>query len=190
MAPLYINLVDAQTTLRPRIQVIAGALGKAVREWNAAGQYHALVDESFRGMFISQLWYTYVTQALRGDAGVMKHRSGNRPYFTFDQLLVLRFKHVDRGYQSWNHSTPEFRAWNEQASFPTIPPLPKLELGYRMDVTGTVVRDAMVMFKYKKQTLWRWQIWGRPFGEFATHSRDMFGRSVYAHDDNSQIVLP
>ena len=191
MAPYYIDIGRAQATLRPRILVFAGSLSKAVWEWNnGLGKYHATIDQFARGVLISQLWYSYSSQALRSDVGVSLARYGNGYYYIVDNLLVLRFKHVDDSYRSWNHPTPRARAWSAQVSFPTMPPMAKLELGYRLDLTGTVVEDAMVMLKYGEHSLWRWQIWGHPISEFAAAPRDIFGRVVYAHDDFSGAVLP
>ena len=191
MTPYHVDLGRAQATLQPRIPVFAGSLSKAIQEWNnGLGAYHAIMDQFARGVFINQLWYEYSSQAFRGDAGISLGKHGNRSYYIVDDLLVLRFKHVDDSYRSWNHQTSRARAWDAQASFPTIPPMVKLELGYRLDLTGTVVRDAVVMLKYKGRSLWRWQIWGRRISEFAAAPRDVFGRVVYSYDDFSRVVLP
>ena len=187
----HIDLGRAKATLQPRIPVFAGSLRKAIQEWNnGLGAYHAIVDQFARGVLINQFWYAYSSQAFRGDQGISLDKHGNRYYYIVDGLLVLRFKHVDNSYRSWNHPTSRARAWDAQASFPTIPPMAKLELGYRLDLTGTVVRDAVVMLNYKGQSLWRWQIWGHPISEFAAAPRDVFGRVVYSHNDFSGVVLP
>ncbi len=193
MTTYYIDLEPAKAILRRRVPVFAGSLRKAIHEWNSGlGTYHAILDQFARGVFINQLWYAYSAQAFTfsGDAGVSLDTHGDRHYYVVDDLVVLRFKHVDDAYRSWNHPTSRARAWDAQASFPTIPPLAKLELGYRLDLTGTVVRDAVVMLNYRGRSLWRWQIWGHPIDEFAATPRDSFGRAVYSHDDFSEVVLP
>ena len=191
MNPHYIDLQNAKTILQRRIPVFAGSLRKAIQEWNTGlGAYHAIVDEFARGVLINQFWYAYSSRALRSDEGVSLDRHGNRSYYIVDNLLVLRLKHVDNSYRSWNHPTSRARAWDAQASFPTIPPIAKLELGYRLDLTGTSVRDAVVMLNYKGESLWRWQIWGHAIGEFAAAPKDVFGRVVYTHNDFSRVVLP
>ena len=191
MTRYYIDLEGAQAILQPRVPAFAVSLRKAIHEWNnRLGAYHAIFDEFARAVLINQLWYAYSWQALHGDAGVLRDKHGNRHYYILDDLVVLRFKHVDDAYRSWNHPTSRALAWEAQASFPTIPPLAKLELGYRLDLTGTVVRDAVVMLNYKGRSLWRWQIWGHPIDEFAATPRDAFGRAAYSHDDFSGVVLP
>ena len=191
MSPYFMNMAAAQTVLLPRIPAFVDALRRATREWNSGlGAYHAIVDEFARAVLISQFWYSYSYQLLRSDSGVSLEKFGNRSFYTIDKLLVLRLKHVDSSYRSWNHLTARALAWNAQASFPSIPPMVKLELGYRMDLTGTVVKDAVVMLNYKGRSLWRWQIWGGQISEFAAASRDAFGRLVYSYDDFSEAELP
>ena len=191
MTAYYIDLSKAKSILHNRMPAFAGALRKSIEEWNSGlGSYHATFDEFARGVLINQLWYVYSSQALRGDAGVSLDKHSNGSYFTVDDSLVLRLKHVDTAYRSWNHPTRRARAMDAQSPFPTIPPMARLELGYRLDLTGTVVKDAVVMLNNRGRSLWRWQIWGYPISEFAAMPRDMFGHIVYSHDDFSGVVLP
>ena len=191
MTSYSIDLQRAKAILQPRIPVLAGSLRKAIDEWNSGlGKYHAILDQSVRGVIINQFWYAYSSQAFRGDAGITLDKHGNGRYYVIDDSLVLRLKHVDDSYRSWNHPTSRARAWDAQISFPTIPPMVKLELGYRVDLTGTVVRDAVVMLNYEKQPAWRWQVWGHPIAEFAVTPKDMLGRVVYSHNDFSGVALP
>ena len=189
MTSYYMDLGLAKIILRPRVPVFAGSIRKAIHEWNSGlGAYHAVVDEFARGVMISQFWYAFSSLALRGDVGISLEKHGNRPYFIVEDKVVLRFKHVDDAYRSWNHPTSRARAWDAQASFPTMPPMAKLELGYRLDLTGTIIKDAAVILNYRGRSLWRWQIWGYPISEFAAAPRDAFGRVVYSHEDFSKAV--
>ena len=191
MTSYYMDLGRAKIILRPRVPVFAGSIRKAIHEWNSGlGAYHAVVDEFARGVMISQFWYAFSSLALRGDVGISLEKHGNRPYFIVEDKVVLRFKHVDDAYRSWNHPTSRARAWDAQASFPTMPPMAKLELGYRLDLTGTIIKDAAVILNYRGRSLWRWQIWGYPISEFAAAPRDAFGRVVYSHEDFSKAVQP
>ena len=191
MVPYYIDLAHAMAVLLPRLPVFAGSLRKAIFEWNnGLGAYHAVIDEFARGVVINRMWYAFSSQSLQGDDGISLEKHGNGSYYTVDSKVVLRFKHVDNAYRSWNHPTPRSRAWASQASFPTMPPLAKLELGYRLDLTGTIVKDAMVMLNYKGRPVWRWQVWGHRISEFAAAPVDMMGRLIFSHDDFSGVVLP
>ena len=151
---------------------------------------HVDLDEFGRAVNINQLWYSSSSQALRSDPGISRHKQGNGYYYVIDNRLVLRFKHFDDGYRSRNHPTPRFRAWDSQMPFPTLPPLVKLDLGYRLDLTGTRVLDAMIVLNFNRLSVWRWQIWGRRIDEFAATPRDMQGRLVYVHDDYSGVSTP
>ena len=123
MTSHYIDLGRAKAILQPRVPAFAGSLRKAIQEWNEGlGAYHAIVDEFARGVFINQLWYAYSSQALGRDAGISLEKHWNRHYYTVDDLLVLRFKHVDNAYRSWNHPTLRALAWDAQASFPNHTP--------------------------------------------------------------------
>ena len=189
MTPYYISLNDARSILQPRVQIFATALARAVREWNnGLADYHVDFDEFTRGAIINQLWHAYSAQGLRGDPGIVRAKHGNHPYYIIDESLALRFKHVDKAYRSWNYPTVRSLAWNAQLPLETIPSVVKLELGYRLDVTGTVVRDAVVMLNRGGWSVWRWQVWGFPISEFAAVPRDLFGGLVYAHDNYSGAV--
>ena len=185
----YIKLSRARSILRPRMWAFAGALRKAVEEWNAEmSRYHATLTESTRAMILSDLWYQFSSQALTSDAGVSLRPYGTRHFYIIDEILALRFKHLNDAYRTWNRPTPRSEAWDEQLPFQTIPSIPRLDLGYRLDLTGTVIMAALVIYKIG-EPIWHWQIWGHPISEFESAPRDMFGRRVYSHDDYSGAVL-
>lgn len=184
----FMELATAQSILSPRMQTFAMALKSAVDGWNDFGKFHAELDEVARAAIISGLWYNRANQALSSDPGIERKLYGNRPYFRVDGELSLRLKHVGSTYQPWNYRTKRALAWNEQAPFPTILPGPRLDLAYRLDLTGTLILDAIVMLNRERDSIWRWQVWGDPVAEFATPSKDMFGRETYAHADFSRLT--
>ena len=184
MKPYYLDLHEAKSILEPRAPVFVDALRKAMHEWNhGLSHYHTTFDEFARGVLLSQMWYNYSSQALQGDFGVALTWRGSRPYYIFDQSVVLRFKHLNSAYQTWNYPTARALAWNAQSVFPSIPPLVKLDLGYRLDLTGTRVLEVMVMLNNNGISVWRWQIWGQPISEFAAAPKDGLGRTVFAYDN-------
>ena len=148
-------------------------------------QYHTRLDEFARAVFVNQSWYHYSDELHREDDGIDIHRYGNGRFFTVDDRLVLRVKHADARYKVWDYPTARARARAEQRSFPTIPPLVHLDFGYRLDLTGTLVKDAMVILHSGKEQIWRWQVWGRAVREFAATPRNMLDQIVYSHDDYS-----
>ena len=74
-------------------------------------------------------------------------------------------------------------------SFPTIPDVPRLNFCYRLDLTGTLIKDAIIQYSRGDETVWRWQVWGQPVTEFAAISRDLMGREAFVHDDYSMVTL-
>lgn len=106
-----------------------------------------------------------------------------------DDTLDLRIKLAYPGYRPWDHPTPRAEARSRQMAFPTLPPLVHLNFCYRLDISGTLVQDAMVIMTSGREHLWRWQIWGRPIGEYAAMPRNFLGETVYSHDDYSEATL-
>lgn len=185
----HIKLGDAQNVLQPRIADFAKALKTAIQTWNHPfGAYHHILDEFARGVVIGQLWYAESAQALTSDPGVRLKKNGERAYFILDGAVALRFKHLDSEYRPRNSLTDRGRAWSHQMNFPGIPRVPRLDFGYRMDLTGTVAETAFVMLNSGDDSRWRWQIWGHPVTAFAGASTNMYGDTVYAHDDYSKVV--
>ena len=190
MDAYYISLPDAKSVLQPRMPVFAGALRKAIHEWNnGLGQYHVDFDEFARSVIINQFWFAAAKKGLYGDDGISAGKHGNGYFFIVDEKLVIRFKHLDKLYKTWNHPTLRSRAMEAQLPFRSIPPLARLDLGYRLDLTGTVVETAMVIFNKDSSSVWRWQIWGHPIDEFAAGPRNMLGDETYIHDDYSAVPL-
>ena len=189
-----LTLIDLSTTkpvLQPRMPSFCGALRKCMYEWNTGfAPYHADLDEEARAVVINRLWYRYSSQALRGDPGISLHKYSNGYFYAVDDRLLIRFKHLDDSYQSRNHPTPRSRAWDGQLRFRTIPDLVRLEFGYRLDITGTIVLDALVALKLYGDSIWRWQVWGRPISEFAATPRNMTGRLIYSYDNYSGAAMP
>ena len=182
----YIDLDDAKSILQPRMASFCSALFRAVHEWNTdLAKSHTQLDEFGRAVFVNQLWYHHANGLHRDDDGIAMRRYGNGRYFTVDDRLVLRLKHADDRYKVWDHPTPRALARAEQRSFPTIPPFVHLDLGYRLDLSGGSVRDAMVILRSRMQQVWRWQVWGRPVREFSLTPRNLWSQVVYSHDDFS-----
>lgn len=190
-----ITLGKAQSILRPRMQVFTRELKQAVTKWNGL-LISQDTDEFARGVLINQFWNGSVNQALQSDNGVRQGQYRNGRYFVIEEpskesivdTLMIRLKHVDQSYDWRNYPTERNQALETQQEFATIPSVPRLVLGYRLDLTGTQIENVMVIFKNGKKTIWRWQVWGHPISEFASAPHDIFGHPVYSHDDFSKVV--
>ena len=82
---------------------------------------------------LSDYFYSRMEQALEhGSRFVCREEKGQR-YVVFEDRVIVRVKHVDKQYLSWNLPTPHSEAWNSQLAVPGMEPLPKLEMGYHLD---------------------------------------------------------
>ena len=188
MAIFYMDIPDAQVILKPRASALTYALYEAVNTWVSSRHLHARVSEATRGHIINDAWYTQARHNLIGDAGAVLKDNGSphRKYCLFDDQLAIRLKHVGADYRPRNYPTARAGAWTSQKRFPTIPDVPRLDLCYRLDLTGTLIKDAIIQYSEDDEAIWRWQVWGAPVTEFAAAPKDMMGRDVYVYDDYSR----
>ena len=184
----YLDIRDAQTILQPRVPAFTGALYETVSIWNRSGHLHAIVSESTRGHIVNDAWYEQLRHSLVSDEGVVLKDNGvpHRYYLLIDDQLAIRLKHVGADYRPRNHHTARADAWHAQRRFPTIPDVPRLDLCYRLDLTGTLIEDAIIQYGQGGETIWRWQVWGPPVSEFAAVPSDLIGREVFIHEDYSE----
>lgn len=187
MTSLQIDLHEAQGLLRPRMPDFTNALREAVTIWNHSFHPHPLVtlNEITRSQLINDVWYQLADHALRDDAGVitLDNASPLHKYLLIDECLVVRFKHADSGYRTRNFPTQRENAWAAQSPFPTIPDVARLDFSYRLDITGTVIKDALVQYSRRREAVWRWQVWGPPITEFAAIPRDLLGREIFTYEN-------
>ena len=158
--------------------------------WNGPhAESQHVYDVATRSMVIARHWYSYSDEALRDDPGVKLVNNYERHCFEIDREFALRFKHLNSRYRTRNNSNFRSFAWGHQLSLADLPPMPRLDFGYRLDLTGTLIETAMIMLCVGNEPSWRWQIWGDPIDVFAgTPETDLFGRTVYACDDYSKVM--
>lgn len=198
MTDQILTLPEAKDLLAEYMPGWTSALQRAIYEWNTGlAQYQSILDESARAQNLNQLWYHFSNIALADYPDVDLRKVRNQRFFSIADEVLLRFKFVDTRYQSKNYPTSHSRQWNLQIPLSGIPNVPRLEFGYRLDLTGTSVRDAMVLLKIGKaktktasNVIWIWQVWGPQISQFPTPgnaSSDMFGRVVYEYTDYSVV---
>ena len=175
--------------LTDRLKHFVRALKETMEVWNGPhAESQHIYDVATRSMVIQRHWYSISAEALRDDSGVKLVNNYERHCFEIDGEFALRFKHLNSKYRPRNNSNFRSRAWVYQLNLPDLPPMPRLDFGYRLDLTGTIVETAMIMLCVGKEPSWRWQIWGDPIDVFAgTPEKDLFGRTVYAFDDYSEV---
>ena len=105
--------------------------------------------------------------ALADDSMVRREKNrGGESYFVIEDSFALRFKHLDGNLMSRNYPTRRFRNWDHQLRMPGLPPWDRLEFGYRMDITGSTIRDAFILLRRGKVFLWIWQVMGQRIDTF------------------------
>jgi hypothetical protein len=188
----FITLPEAQVILRPRARSLANALRKTIDAWNnELAPAQMVLDPAARAMNLSRYFYFNSNGLLTNDPGVRFSNRRNQRYFTFDERIILRFKLLDKSFKSSNYPTRTARKWNSQLFLAGMPPCERLEFGYRLDLTGTVVQDAFILLRVCTEVTWLWQVWGPPIDVFPIQlSLTPIGQTqtVFAYDDYSKVV--
>ena len=118
-------------------------------------------------------------------------------YLTVDNQIILKFKKVDANYESCNHHTERSDGWNSQFELDGTPNvnLPRLEMGYTLDATGTqydrlcvLLRGTRVNGSRGRGTIvsWLWLLGGRPETKFHLVSNggvNFLGDQVYSYSN-------
>lgn len=158
----FTTLSETQQILRPhRMSALVNALRNSVHTWNTRyAESQMVLDQSARAIIINQYWYYLVNQALSNDPGVLARRDQLQRYFVFDERIIIRFKLFDNSLHSKNYPTDRAQDWKLQLPLSGIPPCDRLEFGYRLDITGSVIKDAFLVLPEGDRILWVWQVLG------------------------------
>ena len=164
----YISLPEAQGILYPdRVRSFVDALRDTLQSWNSElSSAQMVLDPAARAMNFSRYWYYNANIKLRDDSGVKFSTVQNQRLFTIDESIILRFKLIDRKFKSKNYPTRTAMRWRLQYSLPGFPPCERLEFGYRLDLTGTVIQDAFIILRVGTTIVWLWQLWGPKLDTF------------------------
>ncbi len=165
------SLETARAILASRMQGLTDALSQCQETWNNSNQGYAfaqmILDGSARAHVINQHWYANARTIFAGDSGVLFSREQFQRYLVFDEKVILRFKLLDNNLHASNYPTDHAIDWLQQIPLPDIPPCARVHYGYRMDVTGTRVKDAFIILPQSKlDNAWVWQTSGEPIDTF------------------------
>ena len=125
-----------------------------------------VLDRSARAMIINQYWYSFANLALGDDPGVMSGIDQLQRFLVIDERIILRFKLIDRNFDSRNYPTKRATQLRLQFPFKGLRESEWLEFGYRLDLTGTVIQDAFVLLRVGTRIMWLWQIGGNQIDMF------------------------
>lgn len=162
------SLTEVQNILSPpRINALASAIRNALNVWNnSLSSAQMVLDGLGRAIIINQYWYHFANLALDDDAGVIAGIEQRQRFLAIDERILLRFELLDDNFESKNYPTKRATLFRLQIPLMGLPPIERLEVGYRLDLTGTVIRDAFVLLRVGKQIPWLWQIGGNEISTF------------------------
>ena len=169
---------------------LAEALRESVEMLNAFPPDAIIAfDAPTKYMCLNRLWYQAAWARLEHTVGVRYGEHGRQRYFSFGDRLLVRHKHFDGNLLSSNYPTDHSRDWVSQGYLLGLPPVGRLHFGYRLDLTGTVIKDAFVTLPYGNANLWIWEVWGERVDTFAV-PMPLFGKPqvLFAHDDYSKAA--
>jgi hypothetical protein len=126
---------------------------------------HLILNESARAIVVNQNFYWHAQQRLNDDPGVAFLEDNLQRYIVFDEAVIVRFKLLGEGLESHNYPTARARQWVQQVALPTLPKLGRLNFGYKLDITGSVIDGAFVTLPNGIAAAvndWIWQVLGSP----------------------------
>jgi hypothetical protein len=149
------------------MQGFTDALSQCQKLWNKEYAFAQMtLDGSARAHVLNQHWYAYARVIFAGDSGVVFSREQFQRYLVIDEKIILRFKLLDGQLCVRNYPTEHAVDWRLQIPLQGLPPCIRLHYGYRMDITGTKVRDAFIILPLGEHNEWVWQTSGEPIDTF------------------------
>ncbi|HLG69792.1 MAG TPA: hypothetical protein VK009_05140 [Chloroflexota bacterium] len=193
-----ISLNETRTLLAgSRMTAFTKAATDAVTGW-VQDFHHVAFGQTTRAWAISDLFYHFGQEYHAGDEGVRYGETRGQRYFVVDERILMRFKLLDDGLQSSNYPTDQALDFVGQEPIPDFPPLDRLHIGYRLDITGLLLRDAFVTLpigRPERFNAWVWQVLGDPIGASSIYGLQYklpgeFGAAgdQYAYDDYQQML--
>jgi len=161
------SLETARSILISRMQCLTDALSQCQNIWNTKYAFAQMtLDESARAHNINQHWYAFAREIFEGDDGVKFHKDQLQRYLVIDEKVIIRFKLFDKHLLARNYPTDHANDWKFQYPLRGIPQVARLNYGYRMDITGTEVKDAFITLPLGNHNEWVWQTSGEPIDTF------------------------
>lgn len=131
-------------------------------------------------MFLNKHIYHFAAQNLND---VVFGQENQQRYMRFGDLLVVRVKLFDVAMRARNYQTPHAKKWVGREPLPGFP-MNRLHLGYRLDITKSVLQDIVITLPNRDRfnpNDWVWQIWGESIEPFPARF-DMFGDEKYSYE--------
>ena len=196
-SPGYVSLVDAKSVLQPYILPLIDAAKQAMSLFLSDPVVVRQASPGGRAMFLNDNFYAFAEAAFAHAPGVDHRVARGQHHLDVDGQLILRFKKMNAAYESRNATTRRSQRWNWQWTLEGTPDvnLPRPEMGYLLDPTGTryeqlcvVLRGARVPGSGRRGSTahWLWLLGGRPDTTFhldANGGVNMFGEQVFEYSN-------
>lgn len=194
MIPINPTLIEAHSLLSGRyMRIFSQALNEAIKAINELPPPVSIaLDDSARAHVINRTWYQLVTEKAFAYPGIHRGTYQNQEFFIVEESLLVRHKLFDNNLNSKNYPTDRAQKWVYPYTLPGIPPIGRLQFGYRLDPTGALLRDAFLVLPYGNQNLWVWQVWGSEIDTFGLslplERRQVKREEIFVYDDYSRAV--
>lgn len=186
--PSILTLQDARLALSSRMQGFTDALSQCQKIWNEKYDFaQRTLDDSARAHIINQHWYDFARKIFADDIGAVFLKDQLQQYIVVDEKVIIRFKLLNNQLRVSNYPTNHTEDWKLQIPMPGIPLCARLHYGYRMDITGTKIKDAFIILPQGSINEWVWQTSGEPIDTFGfqipLHETNISKPTVYAYDN-------
>ena len=194
MIPINPTLAEARSLLSGRyMALMVEALNESIGEVRKLTPPISLaLNDSARAHVINCTWYELVTTGAIGLPGVVRGNNQNQEFFVIEEAVLVRHKLFDNNLTARNYPTRRAMRWVYPYPLEGIPPIGRVQLGYRLDPTGILLRDAFLVLPYGDRNLWVWQVWGVEIDTFGLtlplERRSIQRDEIFAYDDYSQAV--
>ena len=165
----HVELIVARDILYPRIW--------DWREWfldafdfvqgQDPGFLRPLIPSTIAGMVCDHA-YDRIERGSLLDPGVAGGVYSRQRHLWVDGTVCVRIKKLNRNFLSSNYPTRQATEWNAQLPLPGFPPGSRVELGYQVDLTGSVLRGLFVLLRLGHTIQWLWQIYGEQVSTFGS----------------------
>lgn len=162
----YVTIEEARAILEHRVPAMREALVTAVHRWNVdLSHLHATLGILTRSMFINDVWHDEVMQTLVDDQGIRLYPNKERQCLLFDDQVAVRLKLLNERGRPRNNRGRRARAWQYQHNLPGLPPVVRLDFGYRLDPIGSTVESITLMFYKGHSLVWQWPVHELPVAD-------------------------
>lgn len=153
-----IAMEEARSILSPYSAELYRCVANSWEKWlEVGGETFDLPLARTRANVVSNLMNDEARKRLCMRDGIQVTESAGRSLFEVDGRLLLHFKKLNSGLRTSNYPTQQALLFARQLTLPSMPELPRLTVGYRLDRAAQFV-GVFVVFLVGKALRWSYQI--------------------------------